>query len=113
MSNLEHAAIGAWRGQPRAVEDAVTEARAAVARRRAEREAVALREHEKMTLRVRRSFHAIGGRIYGLGEYRIDQDEADELDLWKVRMEADAKAHGWDAPVGFMRDTWPPFEIAE
>jgi len=41
--------------------------------------------------------------------YRITPEAAEELDLWRRRMEAERDGCGWDAPSGFDRDSWPPF----
>ena len=68
-------------------------------------------EAARPVLTVHRPFRAIGGKKYAPGTYRIDQAEADELRLWKERMEAQAKQHDWDAPAGFRPESWPPFSI--
>ena len=79
----------------------------------AEIEAAAQRERKKVLLRVRWNFRAIGGARFEPGDYWIDAEQAAELREWRSRMESQAREHGWDAPVGFAPETWPPFAIVD
>lgn len=109
--DLEAIGQGRQVGSEKRLRIVLEAAATALRQRQAERKAATQEEAAKLRLTVLRRFRGIGSRQYAAGEYRIDQAEADELRLWKERMEAQAKQHDWDAPSGFSPDSWPPFTL--
>jgi len=64
----------------------------------------------KPLLVVRQSFRA-KGRSWPAGEHFISDEEAEALEDWRRKMEAQARLRGWGAPDGFKPGSWPPFQL--
>ncbi len=111
QQNLELAAYGRYTSQPRGAEAAISAAESAVWQHEAQRQAAAKEEAERPWLVVHFDFRGPGGRSFTVGRQQVDPALAEELREWQETMEAQAKLHGWDAPVGFHPGNWPPFTI--
>ena len=108
--DLESISQGREVGSEKRLRIVLEAAESALRQRQAEVQAATQEDAARPVLLVRFHFKAMG-REYQQGEHRIDQAEADELRLWKDRMEAQAAQHSWDAPSGFSPDSWPPFTL--
>lgn len=109
--DLENISVGRDVGKPPRADVVIRAAETALRQHHAELEATAREEATRPKLTVHRPFRAIGGKSYAPGTYRVDPSVAEELLVWKERMEAQAKQHDWDAPAGFQPESWPPFSL--
>lgn len=109
--DLENITVGAPVGDAKRVRIVMDAAERALRQRKVEQQAAVRERASRPLLTVHRPFRAIAGKQYAPGTYPIDPDVADELGLWRERMESQAKERDLDAPVGFDEASWPPFSI--
>lgn len=107
-ADLESISRGEYGG--RNADALVTQAENVVRQAQAEAQRERAEDAQLVEILVRVPFRSMGGRSWQPGRHRVTQAEQDELIEWRNRMKAQQRP-GWDAPSGFTKASWPPFDL--